>query len=264
MAVGVDPNGGTDPSVGDAVWTQAQAADAWRPTTVRATANGSRITVFVMVGTSTLGAGVADDGGRDAANSDDLVGYVDEVALLAVPCPLPDIRRPKLPPEDARRCIDWKREKAPQRLGEQTERGGVRFRAGAGALQLIQFGANVGLLMPARGLFVEFPKPAGEVIGTFVVHGSGEIRVAALDGTGRVVANTTSTDDEGPNRTIRIAAKGAEQIVIVTRSGAEALLLKLCWAPATDRRAIADRPTNNVADLHAIQPVQTKSDKELN
>lgn len=231
MAVGVDPNGGDDPAADEIVWMRAPAVEAWRPTTVRATATASRITVFVMVGH----AAPAFAAGTSEAVVDRgvAVGYVDEVALVAVPCPLPKIRRPKGPAPDTRRCIDWKGEKAPQRLGEQTERGGVTFRAAAGALQLSAVDdVVVGLLLPARGLFVELPAPAGDVTLSIVVRGAADIRVVALDAERQVVATASSTDAEGPSRTITLDAMGAQQLAVVTRSGADAVLVELCWKPA--------------------------------
>ncbi len=219
MAVGIDPGGGGDPSAADIVWMRAPASSMWRPTTVRATATGERITVFVMVD--------APVGKKSAV----AVGYVDEVTLVAVPCPLPKIRRPKVPPKDTRRCVDWEGEKAPQRLGEETERGGLTFRAAAGELQLTQSGDAVGLMLPARGLLIEFPEPAGEVTLSIRVFGSADIRVLALDGERQVVTSVTSTDAEGQSRSITIDAGGAEHLAVVTRSGAEAFLIEVCWEP---------------------------------
>ncbi|HYN33138.1 MAG TPA: PKD domain-containing protein, partial [Ilumatobacteraceae bacterium] len=234
MAVGIDPNGGADPSQGDVVWMRAAAVELWRPTTVRATATGSTITVFVMLDHA---------GGPDnpKGTSDGVaVGYVDEVALIAVPCPLPKIRRPKVPPVDTRKCIDWKGEKAPQRLDDETVRGGVRFRT-AGPLQLTQVGVGVvGLMLPPRGMVVDFAEPVGEVTLTIMVQGSADIRVSAVDEQGQVVAGATSTDTDGPNRMITFDAVGARQLSVVTRPGAEAFLVEVCWKPTTARPD--DRP----------------------
>jgi hypothetical protein len=134
---------------------------------------------------------------------------------------------------DTRRCVDWKGEKAPQRLGEQIERGGVTFRTAAGALQLAAVEDDlVGLLLLPRGLFVELPAPAAEVTLSIVVRGAADIRVVALDAERQVVATASSTDADGPRRTITIDASGSQQLAVVTRAGAEAVLVELCWKPA--------------------------------
>ncbi len=46
--IGIDPNGGTDPSDGDIVWSNwAQPHDRWEEVTVSATATGSTVTLFL-------------------------------------------------------------------------------------------------------------------------------------------------------------------------------------------------------------------------
>ena len=235
-AVGIDPNGGDDPDDSAIVWTRASATTAWRPISVRATAVGTAITIFVMLdGPSSKSS---TDAGPTRAS-----GYVDEVALLAIPCPLPKIRRQKAPPEPERTCIDWKGEEAPQRLGPDTERGRAHFHVAAGeeSLQLVALGVDgVGLLLPARGLIVELPAPAADVDAIVAVHGSGDVRVVAIGDDGGAAGSGTGTDAGGRIRTISLRAGGASTFLVAARPGAEAALTELCWSRAASTSS--DRP----------------------
>jgi hypothetical protein len=228
MAVGIHPRGGDDPVDADVVWMRAAAADAWRSITVRATAaaDTDAITLFVM--------NAPDPAGADRFDLD--AGYVDEVELLAIPCPLPKVRRPKDPAPPGRTCVDWRGEKAPQQLGEATERGGVGFAAVAGGLRLVGVGDVVGLMLPQRGLRVTLPGPTGEVRVRLAVFGSADVTLAVVDSDGSIVATESSGDADGPERVVRIDAQGRNEALVVVRSGAEVVLVELCHASARDAR----------------------------
>ena len=236
MAVGVDAAGGTDPAAPTVAWTRAAPTSAWRPTSVRATAEARTITVFVLL----------DGGKRDDERG--AIGYVDDVSMVPTPCPLPEIRIPEPPEEPVRECVDWKGEKTPQKLGEETVRDEVVFRALAGSLLLIELAPDTpGLMLPGRGLLVHFPEPAGQVLVTFIALSPGEIRVVAYDDNGNMTASTTAADDGSFVRTAALDAAGGVHLAILSRSGNETTLAELCWESYGSQRGEPDRPARGVA-----------------
>ena len=95
--LGVDPDGGTDPEASSIVWSAGAQRREWDVLTVRVTANGRRITIFLEVGPPPLPAPAGEEPPLEPEEQrTPAVAWFDDVKLLATPCRLrTELKPPK-------------------------------------------------------------------------------------------------------------------------------------------------------------------------
>ncbi len=231
--LGIDPAGGTDPGSADVVWAGGVEHHHWAQLVGRVTARSRAITIFLELKPDAQGA----------------VGWFDDVALLAYPCPLKECK-PKPRPQEESVCVDWKEERKPSRLGAEHRKNGFTFRLLAPPpMQIATWGPppNQGKLQfPARGVLVDLPFAADRVVA-HVFSGTREpIRLQAFDAGQTKVADVATPGASGVAQTLEASATGMTSLVL-SGGGNEGLLTDLCifrhlQEQETHTSAAADKP----------------------
>jgi PKD repeat protein len=206
--LGIDPDGGLDPSSSGIVWMDGMLRPEWSQLCVRATAGGEGITVFIEgQGGVRLGADVC----------------FDDAALVAVQpfCP-------PAPPQQT--CVDFASFEKDAVLPPEFEHEGFRFTARDGEPQrIVQSTVPPGphvLEIRPRGLEVTFPVTADMARATLV--GQGAVILVAYDADRNEVARRTVAPG-GPRQTVEVSGRDMTVLDIVGRSGIQ--LEKLCVHP---------------------------------
>lgn len=206
--LGIDPDGGPDPSASGIVWMEGMLRPEWSQLCVRATARGDGITLFLEgQGGVRLGADVC----------------FDDAALVAV--------QPFCPPAPPlTTCVDFASFGQDAILPAEFEHEGFRFTARDGEPQRIVQSTvppRPGVLeIGAHGLESAFPVTADIAWVTLV--GQGAAILVAYDAARNEVARRNVTPG-GPRQTVEVFGRNMTMLHIVGRSGIQ--LEKLCVHP---------------------------------
>lgn len=211
--LGLDPTGGTEPSSQNVIWSEGYLRPEWAQLSVRATATGDAITIFLEgEGSGRLGADV----------------FFDDVALVAVQPFCPE-EQPK-PKKDSDVCVNFSDLRPETRLPPDFEKEGFRFIAVDQREQIIvalgpPIGRN-GLQVHPRGLQIDLPFPA-DLVRVTVADPDG-VEGAAYDSTGNLITQA-HTPPAGTAQTLELRGKG---IVVVKVIGKERpFVLQVCAHP---------------------------------
>jgi PKD domain len=221
--LGVDPNGGIDPTSPDIVWTQGAERLAWGQLAVRAQAAASGLTIYL-----------ASEG--DAAGDADAI--FDDVGLLAIQpiCP-PSRPHPESPtaPSDLCLVMDELDEKELDSIFQ--DQGFTIHSRDGGPLQLATWGEPNGhqkLQLPAGGLEVELPFVSEQVLLTVFETGY-QVFAVGKDAAGAVVASAQGT----PATLVEtLELRGPGIVDVEVDKAIESLLISICARP--DRRVERD------------------------
>jgi hypothetical protein len=221
--LGVDPLGGTDPGATSVRWSEGSDRKKWSQLMQRVTARTRAITIFLEV----------------VSNDRAAVGYFDDVALIAYPCPLDE--RVCQPPATALQvCVDWKEEKEQRDLGEKYEKKGFNFSAlEKQSIRLVTWGTPAGegkLVIPRRGLAVKLPFIAERVVARVVANAQDLIVMEAFDQSGRKVGEVAATAERRVVQTIEVSSGGIVAVLLAGGSG-EGQLIELC---AYEKKDVAE------------------------
>ena len=227
--LGVDPDGGTDPTAKSMVWSAGTDNQQWRQLTVRVTAAQRLISIFLE----------ADGDARGTA------AYFDEVALLPYPCPIHEHPPVKKQNES---CLDWKAQKEAKELGQQFTDQGFAFQSlTKTTLTLVTYGIPAGqakLLLPGRGIDVGLPFVASRVVATIVRYSDERLTMEARDLTGTSLEITAATGGLNSIETLEIDKPGISAVRFIG-GGNRALLIELCaYADGSATQAPSQPVTN--------------------
>jgi len=183
--LGVDPAGGTDPSVATVQWYEGKNHHDWSPLMVRVTATGRAVTVFLEAAGDAAGASA----------------YFDEIALTPYPCPLPDLEKPKPDPQEPEEvCVNWREEKEAHTVPAVYEQDGFAFKSGdEKPMQVVLFGPPPDqgkLLLPQRGVLVTPPFIAERAVAHVVPASKKPVTMVALDGGGEELGRAETAAGE--------------------------------------------------------------------
>jgi len=213
--LGIDPDGGDDPTAPGIVWMAASERGQWAQLTVRATANKRAITIFLE----------ASDDRRGPTDV-----CFDDVTLAAVQpfCP----KEEETPPEREKACVNFTGEKPGTSLKLPFEKDRFKFdsRQSNQAVQIVPFGDPIGqgkLQIPVFGLLVTLPFPSDLVTVRACQVGGRPLEISALNSAGQVVRQTSLPAINNQLLTIEIAARGIVLVGFEGR-GSEGLLVEIC------------------------------------
>jgi len=218
-SLGIDPNGGTDPSAASIVWTATDTAANWTQLAVRCTAVARAVTIFLECS--------SDDPASNTST------WFDDVELLPYPCPLGDAP-PCKPPQDQSTCVDWKDEVQPRVVSAPYTKNGFTFEpASSQFLRIVAWGppANtMKLALPPRAMRVTLPFAADRVVA-HVWSGNAKLTIGmeALNAAGGAVGVATTTGGSSPTTfdTLDIRGAGIAGLLFVA-AGDETTLIDLC------------------------------------
>ncbi|MGD0291699.1 MAG: PKD domain-containing protein [Candidatus Binataceae bacterium] len=210
--LGVDPDGGIDPTAKSIVWSAGSNNQEWRQLTVRVTAGKHLISIFLEAD------GVASG----------TAAYFDEVALLPYPCPIHEHPPAKKTTEA---CVEWTAQKEAQELGTQYTDDGFVFQSRTNApLTLVTYGVPAGqakMLIPGRGLDVGLPFTASRVVATVVRYSDERLTMEARDKTGSSLGTTVAIGNLNTIETLEIDKPRINAIRFLSGGGRD-LLIELC------------------------------------
>jgi PKD repeat protein len=204
--LGIDPTGGTDPSSLDIVWSEGNLRPEWAQLSVRATAVGRALTVFLEgEGHGRLGVDV----------------FFDDAALLAV--------QPFCPPAQPREsCVDFSDLKPEMNLPPAYEKDDFRFVALDGKAQrILLLGPPVsqnGLQVHAEGLEIDTPFVASAVYITLVAPRDVPVIVSAFNAGNSQLGQATGTG----TGTVQMLQIHKEDITHVKVTGKGISVIKVC------------------------------------
>ena len=225
--LGVDPDGGTDPTAKSIVWSAGSNNREWRQLTVRVTAARHLVSIFLEAD------GVASG----------TAAYFDEVALIPYPCPIHE-RPPAKKTTQA--CVEWTAQKEPRELGTQYNDDGFIFQSLTNAtLELVPYGIPAGqakLLIPGRGLDVGLPFTASRVVATIVRYSDERLTMEARDKTGASLGSTVAIGNLNTIETLEIDKPGINAIRFLSGGGRD-LLVELCAYTDGTTNPVGTNPT---------------------
>ena len=209
--LGIDPAGGVDPSAPSIVWVEGFLRPAWAQLSVRATATGDAITIFLeAVGLGRLGA--------DA--------FFDDAELESV--------QPFCPPAPARNgqtCVDFS-DVASGEVPADYVKGGFHFIArDKQQQQIVAAGPPIGqneLIVGPHGLQIVLPFTADAVSVTIAEQRQIPVSVTALDAQGNIVGRANTSPGEAV-QTLSIAAAGI--VAVVVTADGDTAVIKICAYP---------------------------------
>ncbi|MDR3529841.1 MAG: PKD domain-containing protein, partial [Rhodopila sp.] len=206
--LGIDPAGGQDPSAPGVVWMDGFLRPDWAQLSVRATATGDAITIFMeAAGFGRLGA--------DA--------FFDDAALQAV--------QPFCPPEKPKNneiCVDFS-DVSPGHVPADYVKDGFHFVArDQQPQQIADTGPPVGqnkLVVRPRGLAVALPFTADAVSVTVSDQRQIPVTIVASDAQNNIVGRATTSSGEAV-QTLQIAAAGI--VAVVVTADGDTAVVKVC------------------------------------
>jgi hypothetical protein len=223
--LGLDPEGGGDPTSPRIVWTAGGAEGRFRILTTRVTAERRTLTVFV-------------EGSNDAGASE---CFFDRAEFLPFPCPLPTPQR-RAPPEDPRRaCLDFATERESRELLTPETRERFTLQSKAKVLRIATWADPNGtgkLVIPPEDVSIKLPFVATKVLVSVSVHAGKPLVASAFDEQHVLVGQAESS-----LRSLETLTIEGEGIATIEFSGGanEGLLHKLC--AETGQRTVAPRPS---------------------
>jgi hypothetical protein len=228
--LGVDPDGGIDPTAKSIVWSAGTNNQQWRQLTVRVTAARRLISIFLE----------ADGDARGSA------AYFDEVALLPYPCPIHE-QQPVKKRREA--YVDWKAQKEARELGQLFMDQGFAFQSLTKLpLTLVIYGIPAGqakLLLLDRGIDISLPFVASRIVAKIVRYSEQRLTVEARDRTGTSLENTTARGSLNSVETLEIDKPGISTVRFIG-GGSRALLIELC---AFGYHAATEEPSPPVTNV---------------
>ena len=216
--LGIDPDGGDDPSAPGIVWMAGTERKHWAQLTVRATATGRAITIFVEAGNDKHGP---------------LDVCFDDVALAAVQpfCPEQEDEEEK-PPEREDLCVDFTDERANTGLKLPFEKKKFNFdsQQSGQVAHIVAFGDPVGqskLQVPALGLIVRLPFTSDRARVKACHQGGKPLQITALNNAGQVAGQASLATTNNVLQTVEVAAPSMVVLIFEAR-GSESLLFEIC------------------------------------
>ncbi|MGZ4722762.1 MAG: PKD domain-containing protein [Ilumatobacteraceae bacterium] len=223
--LGVDPNGGTDPTSSAVIWSEGTQRHTWTQLTVRVTAVARTLTMYL-----------------DGQSADRAELWFDDVELVPFPCPAPKPAKPGKHPGngEVESCIDWRAEKESRRLVTPYERDGFVFEADKGVdLRVVTWGAPPDegkLALPDSGVDIGLPQPSQRIVATVAVHTHDAVTVTAVAADGQPIAEASSTARTGNMDRVVVEGESIARVRI-GGGGNEGLLIRLCAIHGSRRRA---------------------------
>jgi hypothetical protein len=210
--LGIDPTGGTDPSSHNVIWANGYLRPEWAQLSVRATATGEAITIFLEgEGVGRLGADV----------------FFDDAGLVAVQPFCPE-EKPK-PPEDKEVCVDFSDLRPGTEMPPDFKKDKFAFVALDGQPQLIvALGPPVSqnsLQVHPQGLEIHLPFVADRVRVTVTGPGGAPISVSAFDTTGNLVGQANASPS-GTAQTVEVNGTGITMVRVIGKEGVS--VIKVC------------------------------------
>jgi PKD repeat protein len=210
--LGIDPTGGTDPSSHNVIWANGYLRPEWAQLSVRATATGDAITIFLEgEGAGRLGADV----------------FFDDTALVAVQPFCPE-EKPK-PPEEKDVCVDFSDLHPGTQMPPDFKKDKFAFVALDGQPQLIvALGPPINqnsLQVHPRGLEIHLPFVADAVRVTVTGPMGGAISVSAFNSMGNLVAQANALP-AGTAQTVEVRGPGITMVRVIGKEGVS--LIKVC------------------------------------
>lgn len=227
--LGIDPTGGTDPLSQDIVWSEGYLRPEWAQLSVRATAAGTAISVYLEgEGFGRLGADV----------------FFDDAALLAV--------QPFCPPPSAAPevCVDFSDLQPGSRLPAVYVKDKFTFVALDHQTQTISsLGPPIGqnaLQVHPRGLEIDPPFLADWVRVTLYAPRGIHVVVSAFDSHGNQVSQGNSSIAGGV-QTVEVDGKGIAKVIVIGKEGVS--IIKVCAHPYKDPESV--QPGLNLGTINS-------------
>jgi PKD repeat protein len=210
--LGIDPNGGIDPTSSSVVWAEGSDEQNWASLAVRVTAKSRLITVYLEAQFETTAK-----------------AYFDDAQLIPYPCIL------KMPPfwiipSSDQKCAEWSDAES-QELGKLYEKNGFIFRSSM-PMQIVRSGipANKGKLVIDPNMIVQLPFLAEKVIAQ-VVRLTTPITLTAIGENGGVIAKAI-VSNKGELNSVELKGDGeAISFVRFMTDEQRNLLISLCAFP---------------------------------
>ena len=206
--LGIDPLGGTDPTLSSIVWTEGFENHNWAQLAERVTAKSHKITIFLEV--------LSDAHGCAA--------YFDDVTLIASPCILKDKEHLSKREE---KCVNWKEEKEPSEVGMEYKKNEFTFESKK-SLRIVTWGtpSNIGkMLIPSLGLWIRLPLTADRVL--IHIWCVSQIEIKVFNQAGEEISQVTMLPKDEMIQTLELR-KTDISMLCLTGGGSESLLIDLC------------------------------------
>jgi PKD repeat protein len=251
--LGIDPEGGTDPTASQIVWISGQNYFDWAQMAERVTAkDGGAITVFL------------EARGQAPAKAERAVDICfDDVTLVPIQpfCPAEEPQPEAPKPEQV--CVDFTDLRPEMEVPSVYDKDKFTFSTLDKQYQrIIIWGVPTGqskLLLGPVGLAITLPCVANEVTLQVAQYTSHAIAVTALNSAGNVVGKATAPPIQDTLHRLKISAAGIVQLR-VTGGGGEGLLFQVC--------ASRDRKTEQNLQMKRIlrrqKPTLVFSDSDIN
>lgn len=216
--LGIDPEGGTDPTDPRIVWIAGQNRLDWTQLSERVTAQGKgdAITIFLE----------ARGEGRLAAE----VCY-DNVALVPIQPFCPEKEPQPEEPKAEEMCVDFTDLQQGTEIPALYDKDGFTFHVlDRQSQRIVAWGVPTGqskLLLGVADLVVVLPFPANQVTLQVAQYTGNPVVIAALDSDGKVVGNATAPSIQNFLHKLKVSAAGMLQLR-VTGGGGEGLLFQVC------------------------------------
>jgi hypothetical protein len=221
--LGIDPQGGTDPTAPSVVWSAGLELLHWTQLSVRAGAVANAITIFLeAIGEERVSHEV----------------YFDDVVLIPIQpfC----AAEPPPKPQTEKVCLDFTDLRPFQEIPSGYSQNGFTVRTpDKQPRRIVTSGPPAGQnkLELGVGVIVVLPYPADEVEIEESQMGFKPIEITAFDAQGFPVAQTTSKAGTNILQTLKLQAAGMVSLEIKSK-GTEALLIRVCAsrsAPAPEK-----------------------------
>ncbi len=217
--IGINPDGGTDPTAEQVVWCEGRRKHHWEKLAVRAAATGRKITIFL----------------ETISTADGVSAFFDEIEVIPYPCELPDPVPPLIeePEEKPRKlCVDWSNATESHELPPSFKKQGFSFLSNEGApFRVLLWGRSdrVGKLEISRsGFQVVLPFTASKVSALIDHYKLEMVQITAHDANGEELGQFVSRGRENENAVAAIEAEGIHSVWMVSEGGSQAMLRRLC------------------------------------